>query len=126
MTESELRVLAATTLKSIARNEQIKAYIENSKDLHPLLLRAARRFIAGETMDEAVGLAAELGSRGYAVSLDYIGENTPTAEKCGAAAKEFASLTRAVGDAGQQAAISLDLSHIGLTVDQELARRHLL
>jgi len=40
----------------------------------------ARRFIAGETIDEAVAAALVLRARGLLVTLDHLGENVTTAD----------------------------------------------
>jgi proline dehydrogenase len=123
--DSALRTLATDALKSIARNEQIKSRISNSEELYPLLFRAARRYITGETKEDAVFHAVRLNMKGYATSLEYIGENVREERECSEAAKEFLRLIGMYGSAGRSATISLDLSHIGMTADEELAYRHL-
>ena len=40
--------------------------------------RMARRFVAGETLDEAIGVARVCNDRGMLASLDYLGENVAT------------------------------------------------
>ncbi|GGA13924.1 proline dehydrogenase [Paenibacillus marchantiophytorum] len=125
MNDAELRIIASQALKSIARNEHIQTYIQESKDLYPLFFRAAQRFITGETRDKAVSEALDFKWKGYAVSLEYIGENTTTQEACELAQEEYLKLIRTSGESGLQATISLDLSHIGLTVNPELSRDHL-
>lgn len=125
MAFSKEALKAANALKSIARNEQIKAYIQQSGDLYPLLLRAAKRFVAGETRNEGIGKAKELISKGYGVSLEYIGENTRNIEDCTEAKNEFMTLINDLGKQQKEETISLDLSHIGLSIDTDLALNHL-
>ncbi|MEF2248600.1 MULTISPECIES: proline dehydrogenase family protein [unclassified Paenibacillus] len=126
MKELEWAALASNMLKRIARREDIRAYVEQSKELYPILFRAAQRFIAGESKETAVAEAEELISKGYAVSLEYIGENTRTMQECELAKAEFIHLIRSAGAAGIQTTISLDLSHIGLEVDSEFAYGQLI
>src|SRR6266700_480299 len=90
--ERDFDQAAAQALKSIARNSQIKSYIQHSRDLYPLLWRAARRFVAGETRKEALAIASILMSRGYLITLECIGENTSTEVKCLEATNEFLAL----------------------------------
>ena len=116
----------AAALKSIARNQNIKTFIENSAELFPLLRRAARRFVTGETKEDAIHHAQELIRNGYFVSLEYIGENTRTKEECSAAKEEFLSLIRAAGQRSIQSTISFDLSHIGISIDPDFAYRQLI
>lgn len=123
MTIHELEAVDA--LKSIARNEHIKAFVEESAELYPLLQRAAKRFVTGETREEAIHRAEELMANGYLVSLEYIGENTRTEQECVSAKDEFVSLIRSVGQHSVRSTISLDLSHIGMSIDTDLANEHL-
>ncbi|WP_313891068.1 hypothetical protein [Psychrobacillus sp.] len=51
-TDAEHRVSKA--LKSIARNEDIKEYIQNSNELFPLFKKAAARFISGLSRTDGI------------------------------------------------------------------------
>jgi len=42
--------------------------------------RMARRFVAGETLDEAIAAARACNDAGMAASLDYLGENVSSTE----------------------------------------------
>ena len=44
----------AQAFKSIARNEHIKSYVQQSAELYVLLLQAAKRFVTGETRHEGI------------------------------------------------------------------------
>ncbi|WP_431028379.1 proline dehydrogenase family protein [Lysinibacillus sp. LZ02] len=113
-------------LKSIARNEQIKSHIQQSTELYPLLLKAAQRFVTGENRKDGIVIAKELISNGYSISLEYIGENTTNLEECQQAKKEFLNLIEEIGAMSMQQTVSLDLSHIGLSVNPDTAYIHLL
>ncbi|MFF5996903.1 proline dehydrogenase family protein [Lysinibacillus sp. KU-BSD001] len=113
-------------LKSIARNEQIKSHIQHSTELYPLLLKAAQRFVTGENRKDGIVTAKELISNGYSVSLEYIGENTTNLEECQQAKQEFLYLIEEMGSMSMQQTVSLDLSHIGLSVNPDTAYLHLL
>jgi proline dehydrogenase len=116
----------AEALKSIARDDKIKAYILNSKELYPLFLRASKRFVTGETRVEGIEKAMELNSQGYLVSLEYIGENTRVVEECISAKDEFLTIIKLLGSKGIKSTISFDLSHIGMSVSSDLAYKQLL
>jgi proline dehydrogenase len=81
----------------------------------------ARRFIAGETTDEAIDAARALGARGFGVSLDYLGESVSTVELSADAAREYARLIGAMVDAGIERNLSLKLTQLGLDVDRATA-----
>ncbi|NDI35032.1 proline dehydrogenase family protein [Chengkuizengella sediminis] len=118
-------LVAANALKTIARNEQVKQYVENSMDIYSILKKAAKRFITGETREEGIQKAKELNTKGYPVSLEYIGENTSTEEESWKAKNEMIQLIEDISSEGIDSIISLDLSHIGLAVNEDLAIEHL-
>jgi proline dehydrogenase len=78
----------------------------------------ARRFIAGETIQEATAAARALQSRGFLLTLDYLGESVLTRDAAAAAAAEYIRLMDTVAAAGIERNVSLKLSQMGLAVDQ--------
>jgi proline dehydrogenase len=116
--------LAADALRTIARDERLKAHVLDSPPFYRMLSAAAKRYVAGETRDEAVAVARRLSGRGYRISLEYIGENTREREECIRAKEEFVALIGEAGRQGLMADICFDLSHIGLTADAEMAFAH--
>lgn len=116
----------AQALKSIARNSEIKEYIQQSPELYPLILSSAKRFVTGETREDGISVGRQLLQKGYSISLEFIGENTGHEEACTQAKNEFIMLMRECEKLGMHSRISFDLSHIGLTIDPELAYQNLL
>jgi proline dehydrogenase len=78
----------------------------------------ARRFIAGETVDEAVVIARELQARGMLLTLDYLGESVTTMAAAEAATREYVRLMEVLVAAGVERNISLKLTQLGLTIDR--------
>jgi len=113
------------TMKSLARRTDLKAYVEQAPSIYPMLQRAAARYVTGD--DRAAGLEAgrRLANKGYAVSLEYIGENTADVRSCEAATLEMEQLVQALIERGVAARVSFDLSHIGLSIDEALAYKQL-
>jgi hypothetical protein len=114
---------ASFALKSIARNISLKSSLQQMPAVYSVLWSAARRFVTGETRQEGVDIAKVVAAQGYGVSLEYIGENTPTEQACQSAVDEFFALSQAIETVSlpKDTTISLDLSHIGLSVSQKLA-----
>lgn len=108
-------------LKSIARNQELKAYIQNSKELFPILMKGANRFVAGETRREGIERVIKLYNKGYQVSLEFIGENTTSEEECMDAKNEFIELIKDLGHKQMKATVSFDLSHIGMMISDSVA-----
>ncbi|MGA2095843.1 MAG: proline dehydrogenase family protein [Candidatus Acidiferrum sp.] len=82
----------------------------------------ARRFVAGETLDEALSASMDLCSHGRHVSLNRLGENVTTE----AAAREVcAGYIHMIEDLQAQnldGNISIKLTQLGLDIDKELCR----
>lgn len=107
-------------LKSIARDQELKAYLQNSNELFPILMKGANRFVAGETRAEGIKRVINLDSKGYKVSLEFIGENTTSEEECILAKNEFKELIKELGNNQMDATVSFDLSHIGMMISDTL------
>jgi proline dehydrogenase len=78
----------------------------------------ARRFIAGETLDEAVGVAHALQARGLLLTLDYLGESVRTREGATAATAEYVRLINLIVGAGIERNLSLKLTQLGIDIDR--------
>jgi proline dehydrogenase len=77
----------------------------------------ARRFIAGETVEEAIEVARALEARTLMHTLDLLGESVTTLERADAATREYVALLDAIVHAGVDRNISLKLTQLGLEVD---------
>ncbi|GGQ32520.1 proline dehydrogenase [Actinomadura coerulea] len=82
-----------------------------------------RRFVAGETIDDALRVTGGLTGEGLLVSLDVLGEDTHDEGRAEANAAHYVELLGRLGAAGlgRRAEVSLKLSAIGQTFDEDLA-----
>jgi proline dehydrogenase len=78
----------------------------------------ARRFIAGETDEEAVQAAAAIQVQGLHLTLDYLGESVRTIDEASAATREYIRLLGVIVAAGIERNISLKLTQIGAGIDR--------
>jgi proline dehydrogenase len=81
----------------------------------------ARRFIAGETVEEAVAAVADLPKRGLLLTLDYLGESVASAAEASAAAADYVTIIQEIIASGVERNISLKLTQLGLDVDRATA-----
>jgi proline dehydrogenase len=81
----------------------------------------ARRFIAGETVDEAVAAVQPLRQHGLLLTLDYLGESVSSAAAASAAAADYVKIIDAIVASGIERNISLKLTQLGLDVDRATA-----
>jgi proline dehydrogenase len=78
----------------------------------------ARRFIAGETVDEAIAAARAVEATGLTQTLDYLGESVASMAEADAATRSYLGVIEAIGRAGIGRNISLKLTQLGLSVDR--------
>ena len=86
--------------------------------------RAVQRFVAGNTIDEAVAVAVEMKGRGFTVTLDRLGEAS-TGAKADAYAADAARLLEAQAAAGLEPNVSVKLTAIGLAEGSAVATARL-
>src|SRR5262245_52460800 len=79
--------------------------------------RVARRFVAGETIAEAITAVEELNKKGFSATLDYLGENITTREEAKGAADEYIQGLEAIQSASVNCNVSLKLTQFGLAMD---------
>jgi proline dehydrogenase len=87
--------------------------------------RVAMRFVAGETLDEAVAVARGLNAQGFLVSLDLLGEHVTDAALASQSAAGYGVCLDRIQAEGLDANISVKLTQLGLGLDDGLARRFL-
>ena len=78
----------------------------------------ARRFIAGETVEEAIGISRRVQAEGLHITLDYLGESVRTAEEADAATRAYVRLLDVIVAAGIERNISLKLTQLGASIDR--------
>lgn len=83
----------------------------------PVANRVARRFVAGETVAEAVEVARGLNRAGLHVSLDFLGESVSTMAEATGAAETYLRVLDQIGATGVGANISIKLTQFGLDLD---------
>jgi len=81
----------------------------------------ARRFIAGETVAEAIEAARALEARGMLISLDLLGESVASLAAADAATRAYLEVVDAIIASGIERNVSLKLTQLGLDVDKASA-----
>lgn len=85
----------------------------------------ARRFIAGETVAEAIEAARAVEARGLMQTLDFLGEGVQTLDDAQAASRDYLGVIDAIVPAGIGRNLSLKLTQLGLGVDRAVATDNL-
>lgn len=115
---------AATTLRALALDETAKEKFCNDPLLRPYMHKVSQRYVAGQTVADALQRVEQIIARGHAASAEYMGESVRDEAFAIAETEVFMELVRGIGQRNLNCSISLDLSHVGSLVDAELGYRN--
>jgi proline dehydrogenase len=87
--------------------------------------RVARRYVAGDTLDDAVDTLRALNEEGAMGTVDILGEEVRDAAKTTAAVAEYVRLLVRIEDEKLDSNISIKPTMLGLKIDQALCENNL-
>jgi len=87
--------------------------------------RTASRFVAGNTIEDAIKVVSDLNAKGINATLDHLGESTSTREEAIKAADDVIELLEKIGKSNLRANVSVKLTQIGLALDERLCENNL-
>jgi proline dehydrogenase len=88
--------------------------------------KAASRFVAGNTVQDAIRVVKELNARGINATLDHLGESTSTRDEATRAADDVIELLDQIDSNQIRANVSVKLTQIGLALDESLCEQNLV
>jgi proline dehydrogenase len=106
-------------------------YLSEQKGLQEFILRrrlarrVSRRFVAGETLDEAIQVTRDLNARGMDVTLDHLGESVEREDQARKATDDYIAILEQISRGKVRTGISIKLTQIGLAIDHDLCCRNL-
>jgi proline dehydrogenase len=83
--------------------------------------RMSSRFVAGNSVEDALRATQETNALGMSVSVDNLGENVTNADEANLSAELYHQMLDAIAARGLNANVSLKLTHMGLDVNEKLA-----
>jgi proline dehydrogenase len=86
---------------------------------NPVTRRVAHRFVAGERLEDALAVAADLNAHGMGGTLDMLGEGVTDLAGATHAVEEYEDAVGAIAARSLDATISIKLSQLGQTVDHD-------
>jgi len=102
----------------LSENRSLRRFAERSA----IGQRVSGRFVAGTEIADAVRVTQAVNRSGMSVSIDNLGENVTNPEEARHSARLYQQILDAIAANGLNANISLKLTHMGLDVDEGLAR----
>lgn len=82
--------------------------------------RAARRFVAGEELHEALDTIAHLNYEGFAASLDLLGENVKDEEGTKKVVQDYLEILDEITKHDSNSDVSIKLTQLGLAISRDL------
>src|SRR2546423_12412276 len=112
-------MLTRSALIYLSRQEGLKEFATR----FALFKKLTTRFIAGETINEAVEAIREINARGCTASFDHLNESVTSAAETEAEVHEYLEVLKLIDDSGIDSNVSIKLTQFGLEIDPELAYR---
>ncbi|MFY9747541.1 MAG: proline dehydrogenase family protein [Acidobacteriaceae bacterium] len=109
--------LLRSTFIGLSQNSRLRRFAESSR----LGRRMSSRFVAGFGIEDALSAANTLGSQGFAVTLDSLGENVTTPDHARQSAQVYHWLLDAISQSKLDANVSLKLTQMGMDLGPEVA-----
>jgi proline dehydrogenase len=103
---------------SLSESRSLRAIAEKSA----IGRRISTRFVAGTQVEDVLRATKAINQAGATVSIDNLGENVTNVQEARESAGLYHQLLDDIARLGLQANISLKLTHMGLDVDEKLAR----
>jgi proline dehydrogenase len=88
----------------------------------PLAQRLSTRFVAGETLDQALDVCRRLNAEGITVTLDHLGESVTSLAEAAEARDVYIGAQGAILDGKIQGNVSLKLTQFGLDLSESECR----
>ncbi len=85
----------------------------------PVVRRISARYVAGESLDDAIATVRDLNAKGARATLDVLGEFVATQDEASKAADEYIEALEAIDRDSLDSNVSVKLTHMGLLLDRE-------
>ena len=110
-----------STLLYLSDQPQVFRFVRNNR----LAKGFARRFVAGETLDDALTAVRALNARGISASLDELGESVTNEREARAVRDSYLNILDQLAGSRLDANVSVKLTALGLDVSEELCVTHM-
>ncbi len=100
----------------LSQQKSLRRWMEQSSFAKPL----TRRFIAGNTLEEALTVCQKLNREGILTTLDYLGESVTAIEEAKLSRDHCLDAIRLIQERKIDSTISVKLTQLGLDIDQNL------
>ena len=114
-------MLAKAVLLQLAGSKNLEKLVRGNQ----LSSKAARRFIAGEGVEEAIAAVKDLNSSGITASLDLLGESVRNAQEVSVVVDTYLKVFEHILKNRLDANVSIKLTALGIDIDAEQCYRNI-
>ncbi|MBI3658456.1 MAG: proline dehydrogenase family protein [Acidobacteria bacterium] len=114
-------MLIKNIMLAMANNKRLTDYIAAKG----MKLGFARRFVAGEELDDALKVVVDANRKGILASLDHLGENVSDAKEALKAAEYYHAMLDVIRTQNIQSSISVKLTQLGLDISEATCRKYI-
>ena len=105
-----------SALLYLSNQPRVFRFVRNNK----LAKRFARRFVAGETLEDAIHAIQGLNAKGISASIDLLGESVTNEREARAAGAAYVGMLDRIAERRLDANVSVKLTAMGLDISEEL------
>lgn len=113
-------MLSRSALIYLSRHEGLKDFAARFR----LFKRLTTRFVAGETIDEAVDAIRHINAEGCSASFDHLNESVANPVEAEGEVREYLQILDRIDQTGINSNVSIKLTQFGLELDPELAYKN--
>ncbi len=113
-------MLTRSALIYLSRQEGLKEFAAR----FGLFKKLTTRFIAGESIDQAIVAIREINASGCSASFDHLNEGVQSVAGAEAEVREYQTVLSKIDETGIDSNVSIKLTQFGLEIDPELAYRN--
>ncbi len=114
-------MITRTLLLQMAGSRQMEHFARHNR----LATALAQRFIAGETIEQVTEPVRQLNTKGFTVSLDFLGESVTSEEEVAGTVDTYLRLFQHIRANELNANVSIKLTALGMDIHPDVARNNL-
>ena len=121
-----IRLLPHRTMRSLLISLSHRRSLARLAVRSPLTRPVVARFVAGETLTQALPAVAALKRAGLRTTVDVLGESVTSPEHATAAVERYLATIAALSERGLDPNVSVKLSQMGLGIDSDLCQANVM
>jgi len=117
-----VRLLPHRTMRSLLISLSHRRSLSRLAIRSPLTRPVVARFVAGQTLDEALPAIAALKRAGLRTTIDVLGESVTSSAQAASAVDRYVATIAALSERGLDPNVSVKLTQLGLEIDRDACR----